>query len=70
MIILPTYKRGLGMLDFGQLLREKSDMIIEKWVEAVRSDRQIESASNLPFTAVQDHIPLVLQAMSTMLSQS
>jgi hypothetical protein len=58
------------MLDFGQLLREKSDTIIEKWVEAVRSDRQIESASNLPFTAVQDHIPLVLQAMSTMLSQS
>lgn len=69
-MVMPSYPQKATMLDFGQLLHEKSDKIVENWVEAVRSDRQIESANNLPFTAVQDHIPVVLQAMSTMLSQS
>ncbi|WP_308410463.1 MULTISPECIES: RsbRD N-terminal domain-containing protein [Fischerella] len=43
---------------------------MEKWVEAVRVDEQIESADSLPRTDIRDHIPHVLAAMTTVLSQS
>ena len=58
------------MIDFSQLLTEKTDTIVERWVKAVSFDRQIESTNNLPRIAVQDHIPQVLTAMATVLSQS
>jgi len=58
------------MIDFSQLLAEKTDTIVERWVQAVSFDRQIESTDNLPLTSVQDHIPQVLTAMATVLSQS
>jgi signal transduction histidine kinase len=57
-------------MDFSQVLAEKTDTIIDKWVTAVRKDRRIESADDLSYTAVKDHIPDVLQAMVTVLSQS
>ena len=56
-------------MDFGQLLVDKTDIIIEDWVEAVRQDRQIESAEHLPRTAIEDHISQVLASMATVLSQ-
>ncbi len=57
-------------MDFSQLLVEKTDTIVENWVEAVRGDRQIESVNNLPFEAVRNSLPLVIEAMATVLSQS
>ena len=57
-------------MDFGQLLVGKTDTIIENWVEAVRQDRQIESADNLSRRAIEDHLSQVLAAMATVLSQS
>jgi signal transduction histidine kinase len=57
-------------MDFSQLLAQKTDMIVKRWVEAVRQDRQIESADDLSPTLVQDHIPHVLAAMAAMLSPS
>lgn len=57
-------------MDFSQLLVQKTDTIVSSWIEAVRQDREIESADNLSPTAIQDHLPDVLRAISTVLSQS
>ncbi|MCA1992553.1 MAG: sensor histidine kinase [Coleofasciculus sp. S288] len=58
------------MIDFSQLLLDKIDIIIENWVEAVRQDNKIKSADHLPFKAIRDSLPDVLEAMATMLSPS
>ncbi|HEY9862337.1 MAG TPA: HAMP domain-containing sensor histidine kinase [Candidatus Obscuribacterales bacterium] len=58
------------MKDFGQVLVEKTEGIVEQWVDAVRRDRQIESADDLSVTAIRNHIPHVLTAMATVLCES
>ncbi|WP_017314610.1 sensor histidine kinase [Mastigocladopsis repens] len=57
-------------MNFSQLLVDNIDTITKNWVEAVRFDRQISSADDLPGSAIQDHLPDVLMAMATVLSQS
>lgn len=57
------------MIDFSQLMLDKIDTITAEWVSAVRQDRQIESSDNLPRTAIQNHIVMVLQAMTTVISK-
>ncbi|MFE1748856.1 sensor histidine kinase [Coleofasciculus sp. H7-2] len=57
-------------MDFSQLLVGKIDAIAKNWVEAVRLDRQISSTDDLPRSAIRDHIPDVLKAMATVISQS
>ncbi|MEH1904429.1 MAG: HAMP domain-containing sensor histidine kinase [Nostoc sp.] len=57
-------------MDFSQLLAEKRDSILDKWIIAVRKDRLIESADDLSYTAIKNHIPDVLKAMVTVLSKS
>jgi signal transduction histidine kinase len=56
------------MTDFAQLLTERSETIMNQWIEAVSSDRQIQSTENLSRIAIRDHIPLVLNALATVLS--
>ncbi|BDI17005.1 ATPase [Nostoc cf. commune SO-36] len=56
-------------MDFSQALAEKTDTILDKWILAVRKDRRIESADDLSYTAVKDHVPDVLKAMVTVLSK-
>jgi hypothetical protein len=58
------------MIDFSQALQDKIDIIVQNWIEAVRGDEQIESAKQLTYDSVRDSLPIVLQAMVTMLSQS
>ncbi len=58
------------MLDFSQQLVEKVDIILKRWIEAIRQDRQIESAIDLSDTALGNAIPKVLSAMATVLSLS
>lgn len=58
------------MIDFSQLLLEKSDAIVETWVTDVCQDRQIESTDDMSYTAVCNHMPYVLKAMATVLSQT
>lgn len=58
------------MNDFSQLLSDKVNVITDHWITAVRQDRQIESADNLSRTAIQDHIPLLLEAMVTVIFRS
>ncbi|BAY76863.1 histidine kinase [Nostoc linckia NIES-25] len=57
-------------MDFSQFLAEKTGTILDKWVKAVRKDRRIESADDLSYTAIKNHIPNVLKAMVTVLSKS
>ncbi|MBW4611849.1 MAG: HAMP domain-containing histidine kinase [Desmonostoc vinosum HA7617-LM4] len=57
-------------MDFSQSLAEKTNIILDKWVVAVRKDMRIESADELSYTAIRDHIPDVLKAMITVLSKS
>lgn len=59
-----------NIMDFSQFLAEKTDTILDKWVRAVRKDQQIESADDLSYTAIKNHIPNVLKAMVTVLSKS
>ena len=58
------------MINYSQLLANKTDTIVERWIEAVRQDRKIESTNDLSPMALRNHIPHVLQAMATVLSQS
>ncbi|MFN6566862.1 ATPase [Nostoc minutum NIES-26] len=57
-------------MDFSQTLIEKSDAIIDRWVEAVYQDQQIEATKELTFKAVKDSLPRVLKALATVLSES
>lgn len=58
------------MLDFSKLLADKTEAILTNWLKAVRQDRHIEIADNLPPSAIKDHIPHLLLAMSTVLSKT
>ncbi|NMG09655.1 sensor histidine kinase [Brasilonema sp. UFV-L1] len=57
-------------MDYSHLLSEKTNTIVENWVKAVRVDKDIESADSLPRIDIRNHIPHVLAAMATVLSQS
>jgi signal transduction histidine kinase len=57
-------------MDFCQVLIEKSDAIVDRWVEAVYQDQQIEATKELTFNAVKDSLPRVLEALATVLSES
>ncbi len=58
------------MINFSQLLIERSDSIIEQWMKAVREDKHMETDDTLSVTAVQDHVPLVLKAIASVLSKT
>ena len=45
-------------------------LITQQWVKSVADDRQIKSADLLPQSAIRNHIPMVLKALVTILSQS
>ena len=57
------------IMDYSQVLAEKTDTIVQRWIEAVRLDRKIETADGLPQSAIENHIPHLLAAMATVLSQ-
>lgn len=58
------------MIDFSQALTKKADPIVNAWVEAVYQDQQIEVTKELTYRAVKDSLPRVLEALSTVLSES
>jgi signal transduction histidine kinase len=57
-------------MDFSQVLAENTETILKKWVMEVRKDQHIESADDLSYTAIKDHLPEVIRAMVTVLSKS
>lgn len=58
------------MLDFSQTITEQTDTILNEWMEAVRRDRRLKSDDTLSPTAIRDHLPMVLRAIATVLSNS
>lgn len=58
------------MKDLGQILLTKTDTIIDKWIQAIREEVEIESAKGLAYKSVKDSIPLVVEALATLLSDS
>lgn len=58
------------MLDFSQQLTDKTDVIMERWVNAIRQNRQIKNGMDLSDTALGNAVPDLLAAMITVLSRS
>ncbi|MCU0525870.1 MAG: HAMP domain-containing histidine kinase [Elainella sp. Prado103] len=56
------------MVDFSQLLTQRAEVITEQWLNAVEQDHRIPTADHLSRTAIRDHIPHVLEALTTVLS--
>ena len=56
--------------DLGKTLLAKTDVIIESWIESIREDVDRESARGLAYKSVRNSIPLVLEALATLLSQT
>lgn len=57
-------------MDFSQTLTKRSELIIDRWIESVYHDQQIEATQELTFKAVRNSLPYVLQALATVLSES
>ena len=56
--------------DIGNALLAKTDTIIESWIESIREDINIESAKGLAYKSVRNSIPVVVEALASLLSQS
>ena len=67
--ISPKIHPHADIMDYSQVLADKTDTIVKNWIEAVRLDRKIETADALPYSAIKNHIPHLLAAMATVLSQ-
>lgn len=58
------------MKDFSQLLQNKTQTIVEEWVEAVREDKKISITKNLSRLAIKDHLADILLALADVLAKS
>jgi len=55
------------MLNPSQVVADKTDTIMEQWIEAVRQDRRLESSVALSDTALGDSLPKLLQSLAAVL---
>ncbi len=58
------------MNDLGKALLTKIDDIIEKWVEEVRKDIDIESTRGMTYEAIHNGLPKVLALVATLLTSA
>ncbi|MGB3533271.1 MAG: sensor histidine kinase [Microcoleaceae cyanobacterium] len=58
------------MKDLGQVLLSKIDSVIEQWIDKVRKDKDIESSKTLTYNSVRNSLPVVLEAIATLLTDS
>ena len=56
--------------DLGEILLAKTKTIAKSWIEAIREDRDIESSKHLEYKSVRNSIPLVIEALASLLSSS
>lgn len=56
--------------DLGKALLAKTDIVIDSWIESIREDIEIESSKDLAYKSVKNSIPLIVEALATLLSQS
>lgn len=55
------------MLNTSQFIAAQTETIMERWMEVVRQDRQVESAVNLSDTALGDSLPKLLKSLAAVL---
>lgn len=56
--------------DIGKALLAKTDTIVESWIKNIRDDVDITSAKGLAYQSVRNSIPLVIEALATLLTES
>ncbi|MEM7593219.1 MAG: sensor histidine kinase [Cyanobacteria bacterium P01_A01_bin.83] len=56
--------------DLGKILLAKTNTIIEDWIASIREDLDVESAKSLTYKSVRNSIPIVLEALASLLSDS
>lgn len=56
--------------DIGKSLQAKIDSIIKDWIESIREDEEIESSKSLAYKSVRNSLPIILEALATLLSDS
>ena len=56
--------------DLGKILLAKTDTIIDDWIASIREDVDVESATSLTYKSVRNSIPIVLEALAGLLSNS
>ena len=56
--------------DLGKILLAKTNTIIEDWIASIREDVDVESAEGLTYKSVRNSIPMVLEALASLLSNS
>lgn len=56
--------------DLGKILLAKTDTIVESWIETIREDLDVESSKDLTYKSIRNSIPVVLEALATLLSES
>jgi signal transduction histidine kinase len=57
------------MKDLGQSLSNQLELIVERWVEAVHQDGEINSAKELAYNAVKNSLPEILAELARLLSR-
>lgn len=58
------------MPDFSRILEDQVELIVERWIERLRQDQQVDYGLNLSDTALGDSIPDLLSAMVVVLARS
>jgi len=58
------------MPDFSRILEDQVETIVERWIDRLRQDQQIDHGLNLSDTALGDSIPDLLSAIVALLSRS
>jgi len=56
------------MINLGQILIEKKDAILDRWVDSVRQDAEINSSKKLAFEEVRNNLPHVIEEIAKLLS--
>ena len=56
--------------DLGKILLAKTNTIVEDWIASIREDVDVESAKGLSYKSVRNSVPIVLEALASLLSDS
>ncbi|MCT7962637.1 sensor histidine kinase [Laspinema sp. D1] len=55
------------MNDFSELLRNKKNLILEQWIILVRHEQGMGTASEVPYQAILDTLPKIIEAIASLL---
>lgn len=56
-----------SMNEFTKILRNQKETIVEQWITVVREDENISTADTLPYSAIRDTLPNIIDAIASLL---